>query len=217
MWKIVDDFIKNNPFVHLRRWRMRRGLKNKGMSLFCPYCMGGTLFHDLGLQFCSPTINLMMYQTDFKKFILHLDDYLKQEFVFFKHPDYAFPCAKLGDVTVHFTHYKSEQDAVETWRRRCKRIDRNNMFVMCSERDGLTKDDILQLGRELKVRGLLVFTENPYPDIPYTLQITDGPVTSMQSTVSHLTGERKCERLFDFVKWFNEANGGDYDISPYMK
>ena len=93
----------------------------------------------------------------------------------------------------------------------------NNMFVMCSERDGLTKDDILQLGRELKVRGLLVFTENPYPDIPYTLQITDGPVTSMQSTVSHLTGERKCERLFDFVKWFNEANGGDYDISPYMK
>ena len=72
----LKAFVKNNPFVHLRRWQMRRGLKNHGMSLFCPYCMGGTLFHDLGLQFCSPTINLMMYQTDFKKFILHLDNYL---------------------------------------------------------------------------------------------------------------------------------------------
>ena len=196
---------------------MRRRLKRRGMSMFCPYCLGGIIFHDLGLQFCSPTVNTMMFQTDFKKFILNLDHYLSKDFVFFKSEEYSFPCAKLDDVTVHFTHYKTEEEAREAWRRRVERIDRDNMFVVCSERDGLTKDDILQLGRELKVRGLLVFTENSYPDIPYTLQITDAPVTSIQKRVSVLTGEIKAERLFDFVKWFNEANGGNYDISSYLK
>ena len=111
--KKIEDFIKNNPFVHLRRRLMRRGLKRQRISMFCPYCLGGIIFHDLGLQFCSPTVNTMMFQTDFKKFILNLDHYLSQDFVFFKSEEYSFPCAKLDDVTVHFTHYKTEEEARE--------------------------------------------------------------------------------------------------------
>jgi len=117
------------------------------MTLLCPSCMGGELFHDLGLRFCSPTINLMMLQTDFVKFVTHFDEYMAKEFEFFKHPEYDFPCAKLGDITVHFTHYKSKEEALEKWYARSARINRDNMFI--------------------------VFTAHPFPDIPYALYIPE--------------------------------------------
>lgn len=62
------------------------------------------MFHDLGLQFMSPIVNLMMTQADFVKFGLDMDVFLEQEFVFFKDTNYECPCALLGDITIHFTH-----------------------------------------------------------------------------------------------------------------
>lgn len=161
---------ENNPIAIKRRSEMRRALTNSAPSFLCPNCIGGLLFHDLGLQFRSPTVNLMMYQTDFVKFVLNLDDYLEQKLIFFKHPEYSFPCAHLGDIAIHFTHYRSEEEATHAWRERSKRIDRDNLFVFLEERDGLTKEDILRLG-SIHACGLVVFTANAYPDIPYALQI----------------------------------------------
>ena len=147
---------ENNPIAIKRRSEMRRALTNSAPSFLCPNCIGGLPFHDLGLQFRSPTVNLMMYQTDFVKFVLNLDDYLEQKLIFFKHPEYSFPCAHLGDIAIHFTHYRSEEEATHAWRERSKRIDRDNLFVFLEERDGLTKEDILRLG-SIHACGLVVF------------------------------------------------------------
>ena len=193
---------------------MRKRIVNRNPTLLCPNCLGGILFHDLGLQFCSPTVNLMMFQTDFMKFVLNLDDYLQHSFEFIECEGYTCPCARLNDIVVHFSHYKTPEDAVECWNRRVPRMNKDNMFVVCQEKDGLTKEDILRLGRELKVRGLLVFTEKHYPDIPYTLQV--NPIGSILDRTSWLTRNRRFNELFDFVAWFNEAKG-NYDVSPYVK
>ena len=78
--KILIDY---NPLVILRRKHMRSAIKNKTATFLCPNCIGGILFHDLDLQFRSPTVNTMMIQSDFVKFVLNLEDYLNQELVFF--------------------------------------------------------------------------------------------------------------------------------------
>lgn len=209
---------ENNPIAIKRRSEMRRALTNSAPSFLCPNCIGGLLFHDLGLQFRSLTVNLMMYQTDFVKFVLNLDDYLEQKLIFFKHPEYSFPCAHLGDIAIHFTHYRSEEEATHAWRERSKRIDRDNLFVFLEERDGLTKEDILRLG-SIHACGLVVFTANAYPDIPYALQIQkyerDGEVGNILRK-SYLDEHHEYEEYFDFVKWFNLANG-DFDIALYKK
>lgn len=210
---------ERNPIVLNRRRQLRNCLTNKTPTFLCPNCIGGILFHELGLQFRSPTVNLMMYQTDFVNFVLDLDHYLAQELVFFKHSEYEFPCAHLGDLTLHFTHYHSETEAAEKWLERSGRIDRENLFVFLMERDGLTREDILRLGA-LRVRGLVVFTANAYPDIPYALQIpkyrSDQEVGNVLAK-TYWNGRHEYEQYFDFVKWFNEANGGNYDISPFAK
>ena len=96
-------------------------------------------------------------------------------------------------------------------------MDKENLFVFLTERDGITKEEIASL-RNIRARGLVVFTANYYPDIPYALQIpeyeADGEVGNILEQ-SRLDGSRKYEKYFDFVKWFNEANGGDFDISPF--
>lgn len=199
---------------------MRRRLRNTSASLLCPNCMGGMLFHDLGIPFRSPTVNLMMRQPDFVKFVRDLDDYLAREPVFFTDPDASCPCASLGDITIWFTHYEDAEQAARKWKERSERLDRSNLFVVLQERDGLTREEILSL-RNLPVRGLLVFTAGDYPGIPYALRV---PVTDETGAVGNLLaaspwdGLRGYERYFDFVKWFNESNGENgFDITPYRR
>ncbi len=93
------------------------------------------------------------------------------------------------------------------------------MFVFCEERDGISRKEIMALSK-LKVRGVVVFTANDYTDIPYTLYIPKykkaGEVGNIL-TRNYWDDSREYEHFFDFVKWFNEANGYDYDITPYKK
>ena len=217
--KKIKDLIYKNPIARARRTRMRRALKNTDMTFLVPSCMGGELFHDLGLRFRSPTINLMMYQTDFVKFVTHFDEYMAKPFEFFDHPDYNFPCARLGDVTVHFTHYHSREEAEAKWRERALRIDPENTFIYCSDRDGITEEEVRSLAG-LKVRGIVFFSAHDYKDIPYCLYIPKfakaGKVSGIQD-VHYPDCHRSYEEYFDFVKWFNEANGGDYNVAPYSR
>ena len=221
--KLKHFYLDHNPLVQRRRKELRSKLKNNTPTFLCPNCIGGHLFHDLGIQFRSPTVNLMMLQTDFLQFVLHLDAYLDGEFEFFEHPEYQCPCAYLHaegiqDIVIHFSHYASKEDALEKWYERCKRIDRDNLFVFIEERDGITKEQLLEL-KNVKARGILAYTAFDYPDIPYALQLKHcekyGKVVNVLDEYL-LDGSWDYEKYFDFVKWFNEANGGNYDVSPYL-
>ena len=214
--RIADEW---NPLAIRRRNGMRRELKNAEPSFLCPNCIGGILFHELGLQFRSPTVNLMMKQRDFLRFVLNLDYYLSQPLVFFENPGYACPCAYADDITIHFTHYHSAREAEEKWRERSKRINRENLFIFMSERDGITKEELMQLNA-VKARGIIAFTAHDYPDLPYTQYIekyaSNGEIGNILEK-NWATGRREYEKYFDFVKWFNEANGAPFDISRFTK
>ena len=214
---IIKKIEYNNPLAVSRRKKMRTRLNNSEITLLVPNCLGGILFHDLNLEFMSPTVNLMMTQTDFVKLVNNLDCYLREDFRFYKHEEYSCPCAYLKDLSIHFTHFQTESEAEEAWHRRAGRINRNNLFICCMERDGLSKEDILSLA-ELEVKGIVVFTAHDYEDIPYTVFvpgcIKDGQVDNLLKK-EYLTDQREYEKYFDFVAWFNEAAGPDYDVSKF--
>lgn len=70
----------------------------------------------------------------------------------------------------------------------------------------------------MNLKGLVVFTAHKY-DLPYTVYIdkynADGEVGNILRK-NHLTESREYEKYFDFVKWFNEADGGNYDVSKFI-
>lgn len=222
--KVINYFEAMNPLAIYRRKKMQSNLVNRNMTLLIPNCAGGHLFHDLNLRFMSPTINLMMYQNEFLEFVLHLDEYISKDLEFYKHREYSFPCAvlradNLPDVNIHFTHYDSEAEAKKKWDSRKKRINKDNMFVFLEERDGITKSDIERLS-QLKVKGIVVFTCNDYSDIPYQVYIKkysdNGEIGNILKR-HYLNDSKEYEKFFDFVKWFNEADGAPYDVSPFIR
>lgn len=208
-----------NPIAIARRTLMRKRLRNRTVSFLTPNCIGGILFHDLGLKFRSPTVNLMMNQKDFIKFASQLYYYLGEELEFFSHPDYKCPCAHLGDISIHFTHYTSEAEARKKWQERTQRLDASNLFIFAQERDGVTKEEIRQLGK-VNAKGIVVFTAHLYDDIPHALYIpkyaAQGEVGNVLKR-NYLTDAREYEKYFDFVKWFNEADGMEFDCRRYSK
>ncbi len=221
--RVAKAILRNNPFAAVRRNRMKCRLKNRDFTLLTPNCLGGILLHDLDLRFLTPTVNLMMTQTDFLQFVLHIKEYLAGQLQFVEKPNEVCPCAELvyGDlspVTVFFTHYDTPEEAESKWRERAKRINYDNLFVFIEERDGITENNLKALGK-LHVRGLVAFTCNEYPNLPYSVYLPQyqslGEVGNILKK-NILDDSREFERYFDFVRWFNEADGGDYDVSDYI-
>lgn len=220
----IKKLLGDGPIAESRRRRMRQNLSNKDFSLLAPNCMAGIILHDLGLRFLTPTVNLMMTQKDFLQFVLHLDDYLQGEFRFFSDPESICPCAHLHvtglpDVDVYFTHYHSEDDSERKWNERAERIHYDNMFVFLEERDGITRAELEKLG-QLHARGVLAFTCNPYPDLPYCVYLPKYHKAGEVGNILKkrlIDDSREYEHVFDFVRWFNEADGMPYDVSAFIK
>ena len=220
----LKEAIKSNPIANARRSRMRNELKNKDFTLLAPNCMGGILLHDLGLRFLTPTVNLMMTQTDFLHFVLDLDSYLKTGLEFYNHLEYSCPCAYLKPfglppISIHFTHYKSEKEAEQKWQERAERINKENLFVFLEERDGIGREELERL-KSVKARGIVVFTSNVYKDLPYCVCLKkyhkQGEIGNILKK-NYIDDSREYETYFDFVKWFNEADGGAFDVKPLVK
>lgn len=188
--------------IHLKRSRKR--IKNKDFTLIASNCIGGMIYHNLGLQFKSPTINMQMYSNEFVDFVLNLENYMQKEIVFLE-PDNGIPVGKLGDMTIHFTHYKSNEEALEKWEARKKRINYDNLYIILNDMDGITEEQIRSL-KDAKCRNLCVFTAKDYPDIPYTFTFGKFRGQNCVGNIlkkSKITGLRLFEEKFDYVQWLN--------------
>lgn len=185
--------------------RLRNKNKNKDFSIICPNCIGGLIYHRLGVKFLSPTINLWMYQYDYLKFVLDLEKYISLELEFIE-SNYNHPVAKLGDITLYFNHYKTNEEAKKKWDSRKRRINYDNLFLIMYDKDGLTKDDFKKL-EKVKCRGKIVISNRKYKDIDYVIKIPanmDKIETRYRLNVNRFTGKRKFEEKFNYVKWLNK-------------
>ena len=64
------------PFYEQPLVIRRQRLKNKNFSIIAQNCAAGHIYHQLGLKFLSPTINLYFYPEDFIELIKHLPYYM---------------------------------------------------------------------------------------------------------------------------------------------
>ena len=216
------DIVRNriskwNPLNIRRKQKLRDRLTNHDMTILASNCIGGIVYSDLGVEFNSPTINLMIASNEFVKMCTNLEHYLSAKLLFAEdNNEVQYPIAKLDDITVHFTHYSTKEEAEFDWERRKKRIRTDNMFIMTNDRDGLTEEDILTLAK-VQCRGVVVFTSREYRNIPCCLFIKKfqgRPCVGNVLKKNRCTGKRVYEEYFDYVSWFNNGDG-NMDITPY--
>lgn len=131
-------------------------LKINKFSIISQNCIGGVLYHDMGVQFQSPTINLFFEAADFMKFVMNLRYYMKCRMIVYWGLDY--PIGELDDIKIHFMHYSTCEEALDCWNRRKKRLDYNKIIVVATDRDGFSEKEF-QEWRSLSYKKVL-FTVN---------------------------------------------------------
>ena len=186
----------------------RKNLRSKEISLICSNCNGGILLHDLGLRFCSPTVNLWIEPTDFLEFLRHLDSYLTAEVIFDSAAEtqYGYPVGVLnGKVKLYFQHYGSREEAKTKWQERAGRVNMDHLFILFTDRDGCTYREIQEFDR-LPYEHKVIFTHVPYPEFPSAYYIKgfekDNSVGDCFAFKSAFSGERYYDD-FPYVAWFN--------------
>ncbi len=186
--------------------RLRRQLKNDNFSIICSNCIGGVIYHRLGKQFLSPTVNMWMRQREFLTFVENLREACSQDVVFIP-SEYDYPVGKIttkgGDVRLYFNHAATQEEALENWNRRRERINYDNLFLIMYDREDIAEEDLRRLER-IPCKNKAVLSQRSFPELPYviTMKGTDRP-NGQQCLDKDWFGRRTFEKHFNFVKWLN--------------
>lgn len=200
---LIADMIKNVELKLYRR-RKRRRLRNSNFTILASDCNGTFMYHDLGLPFLSPTINLTIQMEDFVKMLENLDWYMEQEVVELK-GDFPCPTGLLGDVRINFIHYKTFTEGVSKWEERKKRICRDNLFIVGSEKEGCTYETVKRFDR-LPYKNKVIFTHVEYTEFPSAYYIKGFEEKGEMGTTTNYKKQFRMRRYlddFDYVSFLN--------------
>jgi len=150
---------------------LRKSITDKKFCIISNDCYGGELYRWLKLPYNTPFIGLMIMIPCYLKLIQNLKEYLSYPLVFinlskydemiiFRQQNNFYPIALLNDVEIHFLHYDSQQEALNTWNKRIKRINYNNLYFKISidkdygEKVHLQEFELLPFKNKLSVSNM---------------------------------------------------------------
>ena len=187
---------------------LRKRLQNTDFSLFSPNCYAGLIYHRLGLQFKSPTINLLFpSKKQYLKFLSDLKYYLSIVPVEVKDKKYNCPVGMIDDVKLVFNHYKSFDEAVKKWEERKRRVNYDNLYFIFDDIADAEYNDLLEFNK-LNCRGKVILTAKEYDGIENSVVITkykkEGKMKAYLLEKSVITGKTPADKVFDYVSWLNQ-------------
>ncbi len=185
---------------------MQSKLHNREVSIVSSNCIGGILSHDLGLQFASPTVNLFFMARDFVKFATNLGHYVGMvpQIDEAETRKRGYPVAVLDDIRLFAVHYQSMEELQAAWKRRSARIHWDNLFLVMTDRNGMTAEDLESFARLPYPKVL--FSAKKYPQYDFVIYVdafrNEDQVGQLQF-FADFRGHRYYEKYFDFVRWLN--------------
>jgi len=191
----------------------RERLTNNEPVLICSNCLGGYIYHWLGLKFHSPFINLWMTNEDFIAMLeMGLEKFLYLPIKEVKDSKEKYPVGEIDGIKIYFMHYKNFDEAVEAWNRRKERVDLDNVGILFSSFKG--DEDIIRRFDKLPYKNKVIFVEEPseyksaYYIKGYKLykkimkKLKPKMVPNLFKNQNCLTGKRFIDQ-FDYVSFIN--------------
>ena len=204
-WSNSVIFKKIDRFISLQA---QKKLHNDQFTILCSNCIGGVIYHRLGKQFLSPTVNMFIKEPDFVEFCLHLDYYLSQELRFLD-SELPHPVGVLSgdgdripDITLYFNHDVYPETAKANWDRRKKRINRNNLYIILYNLSGVTETQLRTL-EGVPCKNKVVLTAEPLPDIPWSFYIRSHKPDD-NYLEKDIFGVRYFEKKFNYIEFLNQ-------------
>lgn len=183
----------------------RARLQNKDFTLITNNCLAGCLYHDLGLQFATPTINLYMPFPDYINFLKDFKNNIEKDLVNISSDD-GVPSASLGygGGKIIFLHYDSFEAASKAWNRRKERINFDNLYAVLVERDGCTHEDLRNFIK-LPIKNKIALVHKNYDDIEDSFVIKGFENQEQLGNIMDYVGYFG-KRYYDQFDWINFLN-----------
>ncbi len=125
-------------------------VKESNLSIISNNCWGGVICHTLGIECRSPFKNLFVLDDDYIKLLRDFKSYMKEPLVYKcdetdPHSHKRYPVMLLGDLEIHCNHSQNPDEAGECWRRRCQKINYENLYVEMYTESRYTAEKFLKL------------------------------------------------------------------------
>lgn len=176
--------------------------KSEPVSFISCNCIGGMIYHDLKTRFASPTINLYIESPDFISFCMNLNYYLSKTDISFI-DNTIYPIGKIDNVLIHFLHYKTNDEALECWKRRAKRVNYENIKIIFSDRDNFNESLLVDFYKLPYKKVFYSHINYPLPSVVFVEQDANKKYVSDLTKYSSFRGERLYEKYIDINKWVN--------------
>ena len=136
----------------------RKAIVDTSFTIISNNCWAGIVYQRYGLQYATPTVGVYFFAEDYIRFISNLRHYLSipvqmisvdesvHRDVILKRHHEIYPIGRIDDVEIVFRHYKTEQEALEKWERRKKRVNFGNLIVKFSEMNQCNEELLKRFG-----------------------------------------------------------------------
>ena len=124
-------------------------LKNKKFVIISDNCWGGAVYQWYERPYNTPFVGMAIHGECYIKLLSNFNYYMSQKLVFKPHTETKHktisdknyhPMGLLDDVEIHFTHFKTEEEAKLKWERRTERMlmekDLNNYYFKLCDTKG---------------------------------------------------------------------------------
>lgn len=161
-------------FYEIKRYFVRKSIKNKNFSVISNNCWAGRLYQYLDMPYLSPTAGLYFFAPDYVKFVSDLRRYLNTTLRFINPEESKYyeeikrrnqtdkPIGILDDVEIVFLHYKTREEAEEKWNRRKERVNFDNIILKFS-RMNLCTDKEIEAFCNISFENKFVFNTQKHP------------------------------------------------------
>lgn len=193
--RLYRKVIREQVRPRIRAYR-RRKLRSDDFSIIAQNCIGGVFYHEMGMQFLSPTVNLFFQEPDFMCFVTNLDYYLGLDLCMQWGEEY--PIGFLDDVRIDFMHYDTCEEAKEAWERRKVRIRKDRIVVIATDRNGFD-DACFEQWKNLPYRKILYTANRKYAAEPGSVYYSTDEENGYVSNVIDNLAFYKDDVIFDVV------------------
>lgn len=208
--------MKEVPFIDQPLVIRRKHLKNKNFSIICQSCIAAVVYHDLGMKFLTPTINLYFQAADFIELLKHLHSYMNGELIEDKNSNKPFPVGILkcsdrdNQIKLYFNHYSNFDQAREKWDVRKKRINYDNLYIVgCDHYGSPYSNEDLKEFNKLPYEHKVIITGNSHLDNGTSFSIPDcdvsGHIGDWWERIDNVRHSRFFEK-WNYVDFLNKKN-----------
>lgn len=143
-------------------------LKGTNFVIIADNCWGSAVYQWYERPYNTPFAGVGIYGPCYIKLLSNFDEYMTLDLKFvtetkYPHRKLTYPLALLGDVELHFTHYKTEKDAETKWIRRTKRMleetNKDNYYFKICDAWALDPDLFKQF-HDLPFKNKVSFIQN---------------------------------------------------------